>query len=653
MPHRRTTMTSKARTPWAVLATLLLALGAVLLPASAATAADPLSVSGEVTDQVGALGGDTAEVQAALDELSGATRYQLYVVYVSTFDGPSDPVAWSDETRAMSGLGSDDLMLSVAVDARRYSLSPENVPGLSSSQLDDIQAAIEDELSGDNWAGAAITAAQEIQAAAAGGGAGGGQPAGDGSSEGSSGSGFLTFLLVGLVVIVGILVWTTMSRRKRPAPVGAGAPSGLERLPTEELRSRASSALVQLDDALRTSEQELGFAEAQFGPEATREFTQVLATAKTQVNEAFRARQQLDDSTREAEPQVRAAAIHILTICHQAAQALDAQQDKFDELRDLQARAPQMLADESAAADTLAARVDPARATLATLSQSYPPEALASVAANPDQALALLADVRSTIDQGRAALEQDDRGRAVGFARAAENALGQVRTLLDAVDRAGEDLAAASGRLQQAIASISSDISDAARLAPDRADVTARVTDARHAIEQARAAQQGGDPLAALRDITSAEAALDAALAPMREAEEQARRSSALLRDVLGRLDSQIRATTDFVETRRGAVGPEARTSLAEAQRLFRQALDQRDSDPTSALAAAQHAERFAADAQWRARADVEAAEERNRRNDGGFGGGGGPNVGGMILGGGRGGGFGGGGGGGGRGGGF
>ncbi|MFI2753179.1 TPM domain-containing protein [Cellulomonas sp. P22] len=683
--HRRSTAPTtapRARTGWAALAALVLGLLAVLVPASTATATEPLKVTREVTDQVGALGGQVDQVQAALDDLASSTQYQLYVVYVSTFSG-QDRVAWSDETRAQSGLGDDDLMLAVAVDDRSYVLSPEVVPGLSSSQLDSITASVEDRLRSDDWAGAAITAAQEIQAAA-GAGSSDQMPGGDGgmtSPGSSSGGGFLTVLLIGLLVIVGILVWTSVRRRGTAKPVGAPGASGLEALPTEELRRRASSALVELDDALRTSEQELGFAEAQFGPEATREFTQVLATAKAQVNDAFHARTQLDAEGRDAEPQVRAAALHILTVCQQAAAALDAQEAQFDELRDLQARAPQMLEEQSAAADALTGRIEPARATLASLAQTYPPEALASVSPNPDQANALLADVRRTIDQGRAALTTDDRAQAVAFGRAAQNALGQVTTLLDAVDRAGSDLASASSRLDHAIASISSDVSDAARLAPGAADVAARVTDAQQAIAQARAAQHGGDPLAALRDITAAEAALDAALAPMREAEEAARRSAAMLNDVMGRLDSQIRATTDFVETRRGAVGPEARTSLAEAQRLYRQAYDQRTSDPTSALAAAQQAERFAADAQYRARLDVQAAEDRNRPRGGGRGGG--ADIGGMVLGGiildsilrggggfgggghgggfggggfgggGRGGGFGGGGGGGGRGGGF
>lgn len=675
-----------ARTGWAALAALVLGLLAVLVPTSSATAAEPLQLTREVTDQVGALGDEVDQVQSALDDLAATTRYQLYVVFVSTFSGQT-PEAWSDATRTRSGLGEDDLMLAVAVDDRGYFLSPLTVPELSSSQLDSIQASIEDNLRSDDWAGAAITGAQEIQSAAGAGGSDQMSGSGNGSTTGSSssGGGFLTLLLVGLLVIVGILVWTSVRRRGTAKPVGAPGATGLAALPTEELRRRASSALVELDDALRTSEQELGFAEAQFGPEATREFTQVLATAKAQVNDAFHARTQLDAEGRDAEPQVRAAALHILTVCQQAAAALDAQEAQFDELRDLQARAPQMLDEQSAAADSLTGRIEPARATLASLAQTYPPEALASVSANPDQAHALLADVRRTIEQGSAALTKDDRAQAVAFARAAQNALGQVTTLLDAVDRAGSDLASASARLDHAIASISSDISDAARLAPGAADVSARVTDAQQAIAQARAAQHGGDPLAALRDITAAEAALDAALAPMREAEEQARRSAAMLHDVMGRLDSQIRATTDFVETRRGAVGPEARTSLAEAQRLYRQAYDQRTSDPTSALAAAQQAERFAADAQRRARADVQAAEDRNRprggpgggadiggmvlggiildsilRGGGGFGGGGhgggfggGGRGGGFGGGGGRGGGFGGGGGGGGRGGGF
>ena len=138
-----------------------------------------------------------------------------------------------------------------------------------------------------------------------------------------------------------------------------------------------------------------------------------------------------------------------------------------------------------------------------------------------------------------------------------------------------------------------------------------------------------------MRAITNTEAALDAALAPTRDAEEQDRRAQRQLDDLLGGLESTLRATGDFLSTRRGAVGPEARTRLAEAERLRLVALDQRPVDALAALATAQRAEQLAREAADLAQQDVERADQL-QVGGGQLGGrGGGLNgVGGMVLGG-------------------
>ncbi len=87
----------------AVLITLLTLTTLTALTAPA-HATDPLDVQGEITDQVGALAGQEAEVQAALDRLSADTPLQLFVVYVDSFDG-LDGVTWANETAIASGLG--------------------------------------------------------------------------------------------------------------------------------------------------------------------------------------------------------------------------------------------------------------------------------------------------------------------------------------------------------------------------------------------------------------------------------------------------------------------------------------------------------------------------------------------------------------------
>src|SRR6187431_615457 len=71
------------------------------------------------------------------------------------------------------------------------------------------------------------------------------------------------------------------------------------------LTRRAGSLLVQLDDALRDADDELGFAIAQFGPEKARSYADALASARAKVAEAFRLRHELDDATPDSDREKR------------------------------------------------------------------------------------------------------------------------------------------------------------------------------------------------------------------------------------------------------------------------------------------------------------------------------------------------------------
>ena len=634
------------------------AVGAVLVVAGAGGAAAdaPFDLRGEtVVDRAGVLD-DASDVQDAVDRVQDETPYRLTVVLVGSFDG-LDPETWVERTADASGLGSSDAVLAVAVDDALYTLAPTTLGSVTSSQLDRIASDVQAELASGDWDGAAVAAATGIVAAADG-SAGGSEGSADGSggsagesggsageSSGSSGSGggFVAVLLVGLVVIGAFFLFTALRRRSQPAGVLrdtagatrlAGTADEYAQVPTAELDRRSASALVALDDALRSSEEELGFAQAQFGTEPAREFETVLAQGKRTLTEAFRLRQTLDDDVPDTEAQVRATSAQILRLCGQVEARLDEQKDAFDRLRAIEARVDDALAAHQREAQRLRGRVEPARAAVAALTGRYSPDTLGSVAGNPDQADRLLDDVDTTLTRGRERSAAGDKGGAVGFARAAEEALAQTATLLDAVDSADGELATAAVRLAAGITSLTSDLTDVARLAPDDPQIAPHVAEARAAVEVATAARGGtGDPLAALSRLTTAEAALDAALAPRRDAEERGRRALALLDDTIGRLESAVRATTDYVSTRRGAVGPQARTRLAEADRLRLRALEQRTADPEAALATAQRGEQLVAEAQRLAQVDVENARRHDDDRRGG-GSSGGADIGGMILGG-------------------
>ena len=136
----------------------------------------PLRVDDPVTDRVGALDGDAARVREAIDRLRAANGTQLFVVYVSRFDGMNGQ-QWSDETARLSQLGDRDVLLAVAVDDRAYGYSVAGEFPLSDSELADLVAQeVEPRLAAGDWAGAAVAMADGLRT---GGGAGGDGAAAD------------------------------------------------------------------------------------------------------------------------------------------------------------------------------------------------------------------------------------------------------------------------------------------------------------------------------------------------------------------------------------------------------------------------------------------------------------------------------------------
>ena len=193
-------------------------------------------------------------------------------------------------------------------------------------------------------------------------------------------------------------------------------------------------------------------------------------------------------------------------------------------------------------------------------------------------------------------------GRSVGRLRGAEDAVGQSATLLDAIDR----LARRPGRRRAARGRGPRRDRGGPRRGPrrwsgqgDRSGLPPLIARAEAALAAADAALRpaGGalpDPLAALRQLEEADTALEQALSVARDAQTQARRAAEALDQALLTARSTVAAADDFIGTRRGAVGPTARTRLAEAQRHLDAAESLARQDPSAALREAREADRLA-----------------------------------------------------------
>lgn len=618
-------------------AAVAVAAGCVVL-AAPAVAEDPFAMSERVVDHT------TAQVaQASVTDIENAagavvdeTDFDLWTVYVDSFDGMR-PVDWANETAISSAADTDVILLAIAVDDSAFGLSVAEEADISDAQISDVEAAVDYEVSRSRWVEASLVAADTIIALSAGEPAP--EPEEDEPSQ-SSGTGVLPWLVGGgAVLAVGAFVVSRRRKRETGTPQESGPPTPEQRwanVSLEELGKRSGSALVALDNAVRSSANELAFAEAQFGLEATRDFKAALATAQQQLGEAFAIQQQLGDATPEPEEQQRQGLVRILTICEQADATLDAQTEALAELRSLQDRAPELLDELDQRATELEARIPAARDTLRQLGATYPATALATVAQAPDQAQALIGSARQSVAEGRSRIQADDRGTAVAFARTAENALQQVGKLLAMVADAGSTLADASRQLDGAIASLTSDVSDAGRLAPGDATIAPTVQRAQAAIQAGTDAKSGGDPIAALSELAAAEQAIDAALAPRREQEQVQERLAGQATAQVAAAEAAIRRANDFIETNRGVVESPARTRLSSAVENLQRARAAQEAQPQEALLAAQAAADAANGALQLAQQDVTRWRRLQEQPAGGgyYGRSGGIDSGSLILGG-------------------
>ncbi|WP_434600532.1 TPM domain-containing protein [Streptomyces sp. A5-4] len=635
------------------LAVSVLAAGWLAVPADrGARAEDPvvLSREGQITDKVGALGDRRNDTARALDRLYDDRRLQLFVAYVRDFSGKSAQ-SWADSTAGRSGLGRDDVLLAVATHDRQYAYSVDQDSRLTDAQLADVaRTAVEPALKENDWAGAAIGAADGYDAVLAGDPVpapavtpGEADPGGDSGGENSVADLAVPIIAVGGAGAVAAYAYSRRKRRGTTGTTAGGRPAEPKApTPLPELDSRAKQTLVDTDDAVRTSEEELGFASAQFGDEAAQPFAAALAYSKGELTAAFRLRQQLDDAHPEDDETRRHMLEEIITRCTEANRRLDAESDAFDQLRDLEKNAPAALAATEEAGRDLTGRVGIAEATLTAMRTRYADSAAAPIAGHAEQAKDRLVFVTGSLDQARQALDTGDAGRAAVYVRAAEGAVGQAATLIDAVDRRARELAEAAGKLPGALTETETDLADARGLlqgsseGTSTADLQGRIARAEAVVSDVRQEEQSGryDPIDALRRVEEADGALDEALAGARERESAGQRARALLDQATLGARASIGAAADYITTHRGAVGSQARTRLAEAQRHLEQSAAAPDAQ--AALAEAQQADGLARQAQSLAEQDVRGYDDPYGGRGGGGGGGGlnGAVLGGIILGG-------------------
>jgi hypothetical protein len=363
-----------------------------------------------------------------------------------------------------------------------------------------------------------------------------------------------------------------------------------------ELEAQTSRDLVETDNAVRTSEQELGFAVARFGDHAAAQFSLALNSAKEELAAAFQLRQHLDDTAEPA--RVRQSMLaQIGAHCAEANRLLDEQAEDFDRMQDTETRSPQLLPEVGNHIKQQEARIGGAQGTVGQLADRYTPGAVSIVADVPAQA-------SDRLDAASGAA-------AAGRLQEAELSADQAESLLDSIGHQEAELTRASSALPAALREIDADIAESSQVVADRpndrrASAVARAQASAATVRGQMASVNAFDPLAALRELEQASAGLDRTLADARPQEARQEHARGVLDQSMLLARSSLTGTGDFIATRRGSVGVTARTRLAEAQRHYLQGVAVAQSDPETAVAQAQDADTLALEARWVAEQDVQ-----------------------------------------------
>jgi len=450
------------------------------------------------------------------------------------------------------------------------------------------------------------------------------------------------------VVVVGggaALLYTRSKRNKKlqQQPQLVPGPDGRpldphDAMSVEDLRKKAGSLLVAADDAIKSSEQELGFAMAQYGDEAVQPFRQDIAAAKSHMMESFKLQQQLDDHIPDTEQEQRAWLGDIIRRCEAVNDSLQAHKEDFDALRELEKTAPQALARARAAAQETRSRLADGTARLQQLRARCADSALQQVTDNIDQSGERVDFVENAATTAQTKLDEGDRSAAVIAVRAAEESLHQANILLEAIAKTAKDLDDARAGMERTVSDAAQDIAQARAIlaAGQHPELAGPVAGLEAALSSVQQQVAGGriDPIMMAQRLEEAMAPLDASLSGIRDSQDRNRRAREALQHAIMSAQAQISGTSDYIQARRGGVRSEARTRLAEAERNLDHALAIADSDPEQALNYARQANALAQQASQMAQQDVDGFGGMGGFGGGGMFGGRGGGLGGAILGG-------------------
>lgn len=604
-------------------ALFLLAFLAGLLLIGHAAAQEPPFLDDQITDLTGELDADRETVEDALAALQDEHGIQLWVLFTFTTNGLA-ATEFADAVAEENSFGGNDALLVVALDDRSYAtwvgptleditdaeldalLANELEPRLADGEYGEAVAAFASGL------GEATGAPEPTPAPTA-------TPAGGGATEDSGeGGGISIWPILGVIgAIVAAIVGFQWFRRR----TGRGSGKASAPAKRKDLDARANLLLLEVDELLQDTRDELGFAEAQFRDADVQPLRAAVEQAANELRDAFLLRQKLDDNDPEPPAERKAALERLIQHCESAKGLLAAQTARIEEIRDLERNAPGILkALESQVAEV--ERGIPAVERRFETLRAFAPTVWEPLDGNITEARKRLEYTREAASEGLAAVTESRPQDAAFAAREGQTALADAKSLLDAIEKQATLVDDANARIQPEITAAQADIAAARSALQDgritgNGDALARA-EAQLQAAQRQAAAPARDPFAIIQLAQEANSGADAVLERVREERERQRRAAEACEASIRRAETAYRRAADYIFARRGGVGSEARTRLAEAERRLDIARRLCDADISRAGSEAEAVERLAADALRMARTDFEGSHryDDDRRND-------------------------------------
>ena len=335
-----------------------------------------------------------------------------------------------------------------------------------------------------------------------------------------------------------------------------------------DLAKRAGRALVAADERVRVTADELGFAEAELGADATTQLSEALVAVRRHLSDAFR----LNRLNHDVNPRYSSTRCGPATCaswsCANGPRTCSMSRPPRSPSGSRRARrAPEVIAGVRADIARLRARIPHARETIERLAARYAREALVHVEANAAEADQLLGFAEHSVGVAERRRAAGQREQASVALEASVESVRRAATLLDAVETFEVEALRAESTLAAIVEESRRDLA-AALEEPRSRRVADTIGELQAALAALPPAGVNTDPFAHLSRLREARAALDAAITAARERATDLIPLVNHVHHAIKDADRQLDVARDAITGHPGWISPEALMRLAESERI-------------------------------------------------------------------------------------